>query len=175
MALDAFTMAVLMQHLERPRIWATDADVGLDSHRYVFTFDPSGRTPMKPDSLGQAFGRLCKLEGVDGVTLRRLRHFSASVLIAFGRDVRAVTGRLGHSDATTTLRLYAHLVEGPDREAADFLGQLMGGGQAAELEKGRPVDPVKAANRDTELPPGSWRVGLCGLAGHGSGRFVVDG
>lgn len=142
-ALDAFTMAVLMQHRERARVWAADAGVGFGPDGYVFTVDPSGRSPMKPDSLGQAFGRLCKLEGVSGVTLHTLRHFSASVLIASGRDVRTVAGRLGHADATTTLRLYAHLVEGRDRDAADFLGQLMAGGPAAALDEGGPVDPAE--------------------------------
>jgi integrase len=91
---------------------------------------------MRPDSLGQAFGRLGRAEGIEGVTLHTLRHFSASVLIASGRDVRTVAGRLGHSDATTTLRVYSHMVEGRDRDAADFLGQLMSAGQSAALDKG---------------------------------------
>jgi integrase len=67
--------------------------------------------------------------------LHTLRHFSASVLIAAGRDVRMVAGRLGHADASTTLRVYAHMVEERDREAADFLGQLMSAGQPAALDK----------------------------------------
>ena len=88
---------------------------------------------MRPDSLGQAFGRLCQRQGLQDVTLHTLRHFSASMLVASGRDVRTIAGRLGHSDATTTLRVYAHMVEGRDQDAADFLGSLIAGESTAAM------------------------------------------
>lgn len=132
-ALDSFSVAVLRRHLELAQRRAGEAVVELDGEAFVFTFDPSGREPMKPDSLGQAFGRLCAKEGVPGVSLHTLRHFSASVLVASGRDVRTVAGRLGHADATTTLRVYSHMIEGRDRDAAEFLGSLLAGGENAVL------------------------------------------
>jgi integrase len=91
---------------------------------------------MKPDGLGQAFRRLCEKEGVEGVSLHTLRHFSASVLVASGRDVRTIASRLGHSDPTTTLRLYAHMVDGRDRDAAEFIGGLLAPKKTAALNKG---------------------------------------
>lgn len=132
-ALDAFTVTVLRQHRSRTERWADEAGTTLDEDGYVLTFDPAGTEPMRPDSLGQAFSRLCQREGVSGVTLHTLRHFSASLLIASGRDVRTVAGRLGHSDAATTLRVYAHMVEGRDQDAADFLGSLIAGESTAEV------------------------------------------
>jgi integrase len=135
-SLDGFTLAVLNDLHARACEWARAAAVELEPDGYVFTFDPSAKTPMKPDSLSQAFGRLCRSEGVTGVSLHTLRHFSASVLIASGRDVRTVAGRLGHADPTTTLRVYSHMVEGQDRDAADFLGQLMSAGRAVALHEG---------------------------------------
>jgi integrase len=135
-ALDAFSMRVLKAHRKAVERLAQDAMVVLDSDGYVFTFDPSGSTPMRPDSLGQAFRRLCEKEGIVGVSLHTLRHFSASVLVASGRDIRTIAGRLGHSDPTTTLRVYAHLVEGRDRDAADFIGELFAPKKAAALNKG---------------------------------------
>jgi integrase len=136
LSLDTFTIAVLQHHRLRAETWAADAGVSLSQDGYVVTFDPSGSQPIKPDSLGQAFKRLCAREGIDGLTLHSLRHFSASMLIASGRDVRAIAGRLGHADATTTLRVYAHMVEGRDQDAADFLGSLLSASQAAALETG---------------------------------------
>jgi integrase len=146
-ALDDFTVEVLSRHRARAERWAADARTALAPSGYALTFDPSGTTPMKPDSIGQAFSRLCDKEGIDGLTLHSLRHFSASMLIASGRDVRTIAGRLGHSDATTTLRVYAHVVDGRDQDAADFLGALLGSGQAAALHERRPVDPVQPPNR----------------------------
>jgi integrase len=135
-ALDAFTVAVLHEHRARAEEWAHDANTELAEDGYALTLDPTGTQPMKPDSLGQAFGRLCEHEGIEGLTLHSLRHFSASMLIASGRDVRTIAGRLGHSDATTTLRVYAHMVEGRDQDAADFLGGLIAPAQPAALDKG---------------------------------------
>ncbi len=146
--LDAFSLAVLREHRARAEGWAADAGVELGTDAYLLTLDPSGTTPIKPDSLGQAFGRLCRAEGVSGVSLHTLRHFSASVLVASGRDVRTVAGRLGHGDATTTLRVYSHMVEGRDRDAADFLGALMTASKAAALDEGRPVDPVEPSDAE---------------------------
>ena len=135
-ALDPFTMAVLHEYRSRVELAAHDAMVKLDPHGYVLTFDPTGAEPMRPDSMGQAFGRLCAALGISDVSLHTLRHFSASVLVASGRDVRTVAGRLGHSEARTTLRVYSHMVEGRDRHAANFLGELMSAGQPAALDKG---------------------------------------
>lgn len=140
-ALDPFSAEVLRQHRQKAEERAVAAMVHLDRDGYVFTLDPSGRIPMKPDSLGQALRRLCAKEGIENVSLHTLRHFSASVLVASGRDVRTIAGRLGHSDATTTLRVYSHMIEGRDRDAAEFLGALMAGGgvgagKSTALDKG---------------------------------------
>jgi integrase len=45
------------------------------------------------------------------LTFHDLRHAAASRLIAGGLDVVTVAGVLGHDDATTTLRLYAHMFD----------------------------------------------------------------
>jgi integrase len=136
-ALDSFTAAVLREHRARAASWAAEAGTELVPDAHVLAFDPRGKEPMRPDSLGQAFARLCVKEGVEGVTLHSLRHFSASMLIASGRDVRTIAGRLGHADASTTLRVYAHMVDGRDQDAADFLGGLLAAaGQPAVLEEG---------------------------------------
>lgn len=124
-ALDDFTTSVLQSHRVAAEGWAAAA-VPLPADAYVFTLDPGGGTPLTPDRLTGAFTRLCRSSGIRGVTLHTLRHFSASMLIASGRDLRTIAGRLGHSDATTTLRAYAHLVKGRDQDAADYLGSLLG-------------------------------------------------
>ena len=54
-----------------------------------------------------------------------LRHFTATQLIAAGLDVRTVSGRLGHADPSVTLRVYSHVVEAKDREAAAIMGGLL--------------------------------------------------
>jgi integrase len=46
-----------------------------------------------------------------------LRHHYASVLLAGGVDVRALSEYLGHHDPAFTLRIYAHLMPGADDRA----------------------------------------------------------
>jgi integrase len=141
LALDPASIVLLRAHRVLVDQTAQAAGVTLVADPYVLTMDPTAGQPWKPDTLGQAFGRLCAAAGVNGFTIHSLRHFAASYLIAGNIDVRTVAGRLGHSDATTTLRVYAHLVESRDQHAADLLGGLISGRAAPRgLDEGRPVD-----------------------------------
>ena len=57
--------------------------------------------------------------------LHHLRHFSATQLLSLGIDMRTVSGRLGHANASTTLDIYAQFVQAADERAADALGALL--------------------------------------------------
>ena len=46
-------------------------------------------------------------------------------MIADGQDVRTVAGRLGYRDASTTLKVYAHVLPERDLEAAESLGRSL--------------------------------------------------
>jgi integrase len=61
--------------------------------------------------------------------LHDLRHWSATVSIGQGHDVRTVAGRLGHSNPAMTLRVYAHAFAAADRALAAGLGDLLRGEQ----------------------------------------------
>ena len=65
--------------------------------------------------------------GFEGLKLHELRHTQASLLLANGVDVKTTMHRLGHSNASTTLNIYAHMQQGNDEAAADMLGNLMAG------------------------------------------------
>lgn len=58
------------------------------------------------------------------ITLHGLRHTSATLLISQNIDVKTVSHRLGHSETSTTMNIYAHALEKQDRIAADSLGSL---------------------------------------------------
>jgi integrase len=57
--------------------------------------------------------------------LHALRHFAATELIGAGHDVRTVAGRLGHRDASVTLKVYSHALPERDRDAATTLGKAL--------------------------------------------------
>lgn len=54
-----------------------------------------------------------------------LRHTSATILIAGKQDVRTVSSRLGHAQASTTMNIYAHALKETDRKAADAMETML--------------------------------------------------
>ena len=54
-----------------------------------------------------------------------LRHTSATLLIASKQDVRTVSARLGHAQASTTMNIYAHALQETDRKAVNALENLL--------------------------------------------------
>lgn len=88
--------------------------------RWVFTQDDSPE-PMHPDSPTRYFQKFGKKYGIEHFHPHKLRHTSASLAITNGADVVSVAARLGHSDSSTTLRMYAHANE----ESIRRVGQVV--------------------------------------------------
>jgi integrase len=86
---------------------------------------------------GRGFEPARDLAGLPGsVTFHDLRHAAASRLINAGLDPVAVAGVLGHEDATTTLRVYAHLFD--RRRTGDAVREALAGGQEQPAAAGAP-------------------------------------
>ena len=54
-----------------------------------------------------------------------LHHTSATLLIASKQDVRTVSARLGHAQASTTMNIYAHALQETDRKAVGALETML--------------------------------------------------
>jgi integrase len=109
---------------------------------------PDGAVSVNPDTLTHRFRKVCEemerpaleilrkrfptAKGADLTPADRwpyrfhdLRHFSVTTLIAAGVDVRTVSHRHGHANATMTLNRYAHALPERDRKAAGVLGSAL--------------------------------------------------
>jgi integrase len=124
-AIDTATVDLLAAHKTAMEQRAEVCGVALGDGAAVFSDDPAGREPWRPDRVTLAFGRLCRQERVTGVRLHDLRHFAATRLLSSGVDVRTVSGRLGHANASTTLGVYAHFLQSADQAAAAVLGGIL--------------------------------------------------
>lgn len=124
-AIDAATVRQLLAHRERREELARQFAVRIAADSFIFSPEPGGTLPLRPDSVSRAFRRLCIQAGVKGVRLHDLRHYVATHLLGAGIDVRTVAGRLGHRDASTTLNVYSHFLPEADRHAAEALGKLL--------------------------------------------------
>ena len=119
-------VTVLAAHRLKVEDCAKKAGVEIYPDGYVLSYRPDCLTPVRPDSLTQAFVRLRDRLGLD-VRFHDLRHFSATQLLGTNVDPRTVAGRLGHADAFTTMRVYASFLEQRDREAAAIIGSIVAG------------------------------------------------
>ncbi|MDP2727381.1 MAG: tyrosine-type recombinase/integrase, partial [Dehalococcoidia bacterium] len=62
--------------------------------------------------------RTCQRLGIKPLSPHGLRHLHASLLLAKGLPVTAVSQRLGHANAAITMTVYAHALKSQDDEAA---------------------------------------------------------
>ncbi|MCD8354922.1 MAG: site-specific integrase [Clostridiales bacterium] len=83
---------------------------------FVFTQDGSP-LPMNPQSPTHYFKTFGKRYNIPDFHPHKMRHTAASVAITNGADIASVSARLGHSDVSTTLRLYTHANEESIRRA----------------------------------------------------------
>lgn len=72
------------------------------------------------------FHPLVSMAGLPRIRFYDLRHTATSLLIEEGQSATAVSGRLGHTNVSTTLNLYAHMTPGMQQEAADAMDRILG-------------------------------------------------
>jgi integrase len=72
---------------------------------------------MRPDSISQAFERVCKAAGIEGLTFHDLRHEATSRLFEKGLGLMEVASITGHK-TMQMLKRYTHL------RAEDLVGRL---------------------------------------------------
>jgi integrase len=112
------------QALERARI----GEIEIAPDAFVFSTRVDCTTPIRPDVVSAFFGRARDQLGLRHVHLHSLRHFAATQLAARGDvSARTIAGRLGHADASLTMRVYAAFFPAADVEAADHLGLALKG------------------------------------------------
>ena len=61
------------------------------------------------------------------IHLHSLRHSNASLMIAEGIDIVTVAGMLGHANASTTQKIYAHQIKSAQAAAAQTVGNILTG------------------------------------------------
>jgi integrase len=123
-ALDDYTQGNLRRYRTDVEHLAEDLGLEVPDGAFIFSRSPVGVEPIRPNVVTDFMARMARAMGVD-THFHELRHFSATQLIAGGHDVRTVAGHLGHSDASVTLRVYAHALPERDRKAVTALGRVL--------------------------------------------------
>lgn len=66
-----------------------------------------------------------KDNGFKHITPHSFRHMAATYLITSGTDLRTVSGKLGHSNMSTTMTEYAHLLNSAEKETANTIETII--------------------------------------------------
>lgn len=78
-------------------------------HDTDFVFKRHDGRAISPVMPNEWLHRFCEEQGLKYVTPHSFRHLNASIMISEGVDVKNVQASLGHSSASTTLNIYAHV------------------------------------------------------------------
>jgi integrase len=73
----------------------------------------------------RSFAPLLERAGLPPMRFHSLRHTAATILLAEGVNVKVASEMLGHSDVSTTLRVYQHVLPGMQQQAADAMDKLL--------------------------------------------------
>lgn len=124
----AHTLALLLAHHDDRFQVALAAGLVLAADGFVFTDDPTGATPWRPETTARRFSRACAAAGIPTTTrLHDLRALCATYLFDEGFSGPAVSGRLGQSDNSVALDIYGGRVEATDIRAAEAMERLYDG------------------------------------------------
>lgn len=91
-------------------------------------------SPLRGNTLYQAFVRARRKVGLEELTVHDLRHTGATLAAQTGASLADLMKRLGHSSMAAARR-YMHSVDGRDQEIAAALSRLAAHGDAARLPK----------------------------------------
>jgi integrase len=124
-ALDAQTVAELRNHRKRQleerlaagKLWHDSDD--------LFS-DELGR-PIHPDRFTKMFVKLVESSGIERLTPHGLRHTHATIALQADRNAKVISERLGHSNVSTTLDIYSHVVPEMEQDVADTVARLVDG------------------------------------------------
>lgn len=118
----------VLEDLRKYKVWQLERrfEIGdkWENANRVFT-NPMGK-PLNPDVLTGQFREFMKKHSeLPYITLHSLRHTNATLQVAGGVPVTTIAKRLGHSNSSTTMKIYAHAIESADAAAAETLDNLL--------------------------------------------------
>jgi integrase len=117
------TLQQLQKHRERMDIDRLVAGERWSENALIF---PSTiGTPFVQSNVRKDFNAVQDAANVPRIRFHDLRHTAASLMLNHGSPVIVVSRRLGHSDASVTLNIYAHTTVDMQNEAASLMDELI--------------------------------------------------
>ncbi len=122
-AIPSSVIGTLVHHRAAQAITAIELGPLYESQDLMFA--RSDGRPLDPDAFTHAVKRAFVAIGKPRARLHDTRHSHSTHLLRQGVSPRQVSDRLGHSDASLVLRVYAHSTNDEDRKAAERFDEAM--------------------------------------------------
>lgn len=90
-----------------------------------FLFVTDDGRPRRPDVVTNWLRKFSERHGLSHINPHAFRHTMASLLIHGGKDIVAVSKRLGHSKVSTTTDIYSHIIKEADAESSECLADII--------------------------------------------------
>jgi len=115
--------------LKQYKLWQTEERLRLGSkwHNTDRLFTTWDGRPMCDTAPGTWLKKFCVQNGFRVVNIHSFRHLYASLMISAGVDVKTVSAVLGHSNASTTLNIYAHAFAEAKATATNAVADILDG------------------------------------------------
>jgi integrase len=114
---------VLREHLRRLDVEREEAGEAWREMGYLFSTRTD--TPSDPRNVVRDFKAALERAGLPATTrFHDVRHWCASLLIAYGVHVKVIQAILGHANIQITMDVYGHLLPDMLRDATDQMGAL---------------------------------------------------
>lgn len=136
LTLGATTAAMIGTHFEVCEQRLDPGEVVLGD--WLFAPTPARATHARADGLSHRFHAVRVAAGIPSAALHRFRHSVATALVEDGKILKA-QARLGHRDAATTLRHYAHATPLDDLEVADEIDRRLNAATVPGASLGDPL------------------------------------
>ena len=118
--------AIHLSNAARQLLQAARAEAAASGHLSPWCWIMPSGGQLHPDTLGNWFRRWCDTHNLPQVHLHTLRHTHASLMLAAGAPLPAISARLGHSQLSTTTDIYLHTVRADaDAAATDELDNIL--------------------------------------------------
>jgi integrase len=126
----------LAEHLARTRRAGADR-----------CFGTTGTRPFDGQKLQTRADKAWRDAGLERITPHECRHTFAALMIAAGVNAKALQTFMGHSNITTTLDTYGHLMPGSEDEAAGLPDAYLAAQRerAEGAARGAPAQPPQLA------------------------------
>ncbi len=126
-ALDERTVAEVAEQIAMVERRAEFVEGEVVADPFLFSDALDGSEPWKPGAVTRYFARLRRRVGLDDLTFQSLRRFMGTYGQELGFSAVQVAMRAGH-DPSVAARHYTGRVAAADRELADAVSTLLGGG-----------------------------------------------